>query len=136
MKAYRDELKNSAKYTFGDKLIMVVSRSNSHGLDWVKPIGIIILITLFVYLLLVVVVSDKISISPSCLKEDWIYTINLFFQYSTALPQLFNPVRRLKDLFPNDELSFIVYLVDTLHRIILSIFIFQIVVAFRKFFNK
>lgn len=136
MKTYREELKKSDKYTIGDKLIMAVSRSNSHGLNWLKPVTIIFFLTIITFVILVLCVSERITIKPSCSKEDWVLTINELYYYSNAFPQLFNPVRRLSDLFPTEKLNFMVYLFDTLHRIILSIFIFQAVIAFRKFFNK
>lgn len=136
MQAYRRELKKSDNYSLGDRLIMIVSKSNNYGLDWIKPVIIICCITVLIYPIFIVAVSNEISILPSCAKADWIFTLNEFYSYSSAIPQLLNPVRRLTDVFPNEKLSFAVYLLDILHRIILSIFIFQVIVAFRKFFNK
>lgn len=76
------------------------------------------------------------EISLWCLDCDFISLKTFgkkFCKYGSVWPSLFNPARRMNDLFPGVEVSFALGFWDGLHRIFLAFFIFQIVSAFRKF---
>lgn len=130
--AFRGELKNSQKYKLADRVIMLVSRSNDYGLNWGKPVLIVLLVTLLLYLILLPYLSDKIAYSISFKIEDCENTWNAFSSNLSVFWQLFNPIRQIKVTYGENVISGWIYFIDLFHRIFLGIMIFQIVKAFRK----
>lgn len=121
----------------GDMVAIYLGASNNHGQNWVLPLGLVILITTVPFYPLIFMAADP-EISLWCLECDFISLKTFrekFWNYGSSWPSLFNPARRLNDLFPKVEIenSFALGFWDGLHRIILAFFIFQIVSAFRKF---
>lgn len=131
LSAFRNELKNSVKYSLEDRLIMIVSRTNNYGINWFKPLVIVCFITVTLYCCLLPCLSTKISYTPVWKIDEFENTKNVFFEKSSILWQLFNPVRQFKTIYGEIENSW-VYFLDLLHRIFLGIMIFQIIKAFRK----
>lgn len=135
MKAYNAELESSKQKGVGDQLIMLVSKTNNYGINWLKPVGIIIGITLVFYLLIVPLISEKLMYAFSFSKADTISTLAELWGRKEVFFQLFNPARRFSIVYGQATSDWL-YLWDALHRIVLGIFIFQIIRAFRKFFLK
>ncbi len=106
--------------------------TNNHGQNWINPLLWIIGITLAFYPILMILSDPGITFAWSWTPEGWRLFWEKFSEHSNAIPQLFNPARRLSDLFENTN-SFRLHFLDGLHRIVLAFFIFQIVSAFRKF---
>ena len=135
MRAHRAELKSSDNYGSNDKLIMTVNMTNNYGIDWFKPLWIVALITLGFYLIELPLFSDKLqycyATSWEEVKMTWLECIGHFKVYW----QIFNPARKFESVYGEDRSAFL-YLLDLLHRLILGIFIFQIIRAFRKFSGK
>ncbi|MBT0606824.1 hypothetical protein [Aequorivita echinoideorum] len=134
MQAYRNELKSSGKYKCSDKIIMTVNRTNGYGLKWIKPLMLIILVTLLTYILSIPLFSDKMN--WCCGK--FIGFKNYFFEVVNNLPalaQMFNPARRFSETFGENVASGL-YFVDLLHRVVLGILIFQLILAFRRLSSK
>jgi len=130
--AFRSELKNSKKYNWTDRIVMSVSQSNDYGLNWGKPVYIVLGITLLLYLILLPYLSDKIAYSISFKIEDCENTWNAFSSNLNVFWQLFNPIRQIKVTYGENVNSGWIYFIDLFHRIFLGIMIFQIVKAFRK----
>lgn len=133
LRCLRDELKNSKKYNWGERIIMTISQSNDYGLNWIKPVGIVFLVTFFLYIIILSGISDKILFSISFDKEDLIQTWEVFTNNFKTLWNLFNPVRRFDLTYGETIQSDWIYFLDLLHRIFLGIMIFQIIKAFRKY---
>jgi hypothetical protein len=135
IKTYKKELENLKKINFGDKIIMWVSWTNDFGLNWIKPLIMIIFGTISFYCLILPLISPNISyvtggtlVCPNKFLKE-------FSSFSNVLANMFNPVRRTKDVY-GESIPNIVYFLDLLHRVFLSVFIFQLVIAFRKYSNK
>jgi hypothetical protein len=136
MSSYRNELKNSKKYKFADRIVMTVSQSNDYGLNWEKTLGIVFIGTFIFYLMILPSVSDTIGYTIakdySDLNSTWTEIINntkLFWQ-------LFNPIRQVNLTYGENVESGWIYFLDLMHRIFLGIMFFQIIKAFRKYVSN
>lgn len=136
LKSYRAELKKSGSYKGGDRVIMLVNMTNNYGLNWWKPTWIILLITLFFYIPISVLVSDEFAFKLSLEGKDVKRTFAYFWDNNSLYVNLLNPTRKFSSVYGNGELSNWVYWLDSIQRIILGLFIFQIIKAFRKFVSK
>lgn len=136
LRCLRDEFKKAQKYKWSERIIMSVSQSNDYGLNWIKPVWIVFLITLLVYTLVLPGISDKILFSFSLKMEDLKETWNVFTNNSKTFWLLFNPVRNFELTFGKTIQSDCIYVLDLLHRIFLGIMIFQIIKAFRKYVSN
>lgn len=132
MSSYRNELKESKEYGFGDKIIMIVSQANDYGLNWVKPILIILGVTFIFYLIILPSISDTIGYTIAKDYTDLNNTWDSFINNSKLFWQLFNPIRQVKLTYGENIESGWIYFLDLLHRIFLGIMIFQIIKAFRR----
>lgn len=132
MECYRNELKQSKNYRVGDKTIMSFSSFNDFGLNWVKPSLIVFFSTLFIYLLILAGISDKILFSFSCRQSDMSNTFDVINSKWITFWNLFNPARRTDLTYGKIIQTNWIYAIDLFHRIFLAIMIFQIIKAFRK----
>lgn len=132
MESYRNELKQSQNYSWSDKIIMTFSRFNDYGLNWIKPVIIVFLLTLLVYVIILAGISDKILFSFSFDVDDIKNTFEVFMSNFKTFWNLFNPVRRTDLTYGRTIQTDWIYFIDLLHRIFLGIMIFQIIKAFRK----
>lgn len=135
LNAYRDERKASGNYGLGDRIIMLTSMSNNYGLSWLKPIVLVISLTLMYYFLIVPMISSELVYVPSFSIEDLKVTLIEFWNRKEVLFQLFNPARRFSTVYGTNYSDWL-YLWDALHRVLLGVLIFQIIKAFRKFAGK
>nr|WP_315213566.1 hypothetical protein [uncultured Flavobacterium sp.] len=136
MSSYRNELKNSQKYKFADRIVMSVSQSNDYGLNWEKTIGIVFLVTFIFYLIILPSISNTIgyTIAKDC--SDLINTWDSVINNSKLFWQLFNPIRQVKVTYGENIDSGWIYFIDLIHRIFLGIMFFQIIKAFRKYVSN
>lgn len=136
MKAYRDELKSTGKYKWTENwVIMGVSRTNNFGMSWSKPTAIIFLLTLAFYTLMLPLFSNQIDyITPSSFN-DVLTTIKSWWTNFDVFWQLLNPTRKFSSVYGNIDSGLLQFL-DLIHRIILGIFIFQIIKGFRRLNSK
>jgi len=132
MESYRNELKQSQNYSWSDKIIMTFSRFNDYGLNWIKPVIIVFLLTLLLYVIILAGISDKILFSFSFDVDDLKNTFEVFMSNFKTFWNLFNPVRRTDLTYGKMIQTDWIYFIDLLHRIFLGIMIFQIIKAFRK----
>lgn len=116
-----------------DRWAILAGTTNNHGQDWIKPLWSIIGISLGFFFPLFFIADPEINFWPDFSKDGLILFLQKFSEHSKIIPQLFNPARRVSDMFEVIQYPFWVYLLDGFHRIILAFFIFQIVSAFRKF---
>lgn len=131
LKSYRNELNLSDHYPWSERIIMMVNKSNNYGLSWWKPVWIIFLITLGFYILFLPIFSELtycLCTTKICLSNTGTALLSNFDVFF----QLFNPVRKFDSVYGTVS-SDIMYFYDLLHRIVLGVFIFQIIRAFRKY---
>lgn len=132
LKAYKKALEIRKEKKI-DRFTIWTGGSNNHGQNWIKPLLLIFFLTLIVFYPLIIITSDpSISWKWDWSPEGW----NLFWtkigNHFDIFWQLFNPTRRVKDMFPG-QVSASAHFWDGFQRIVLAFFIFQIVSAFRKF---
>ena len=136
LKAYLNGLKVlGKKWWETDRITLLLGQTNNHGQNWILPFILVLIITSFIFYPLIFMAADP-NISFWCGSCDFISLDTFgqkFWYYGSIWPSLFNPARRLNDLFPGIEVSFVLGFWDGLQRIVLAFFIFQIVSAFRKF---
>ncbi|MEQ9102151.1 MAG: hypothetical protein RIF36_17110 [Imperialibacter sp.] len=135
LKYYRKELRNSKRWYNKDRIVLGLSTTNDMGLNWSKPLGILILLTLFMYFPIVISASSDLSMANVYpLNEiDFGKSFDTYCQYSYFLPQMLNPARVLERSFDYIDHKFGAFTWDALHRIGLAFLIFQMVSAFRKY---
>ncbi|MDF2159387.1 hypothetical protein [Algoriphagus sp. CAU 1675] len=116
-----------------DRWAILAGKTNNHGQDWIKPLWAIIFISFGFFFPLFFIADPEINFWPDVSKAGWNFFWVKLSDHSKIIPQLFNPARRVSDMFDEIQYPFWVYFLDGLHRIVLAFFIFQIVSAFRKF---
>lgn len=136
MQAYRNELRTKGKkYSRPDRTIMTVNMSNNYGLSWWKPTWIVFLITLGFYLIMLPIFSTEVDYTYA---KSWADVGNTFCAWINSLDvfwQLFNPARKFSSVYgPVD--SGLLHFLDLFHRIILGVFIYQIIKGFRRLGSK
>lgn len=136
MQAFRNELKSQGKkYKCADRIIMTVNRLNNYGLSWEKPTLIIFFITLVFYMLMLPIFSEEIYYTPASSIDELMLTFSEFWDKSYVFWQMFNPTRRFSATYGGINSAWLHFL-DLFHRLILGIFIFQIIKGFRRFVSK
>lgn len=126
------QTKKYLKYQ-SDRISINLGETNDHGQNWIKPLIWIIAITTATYPFLFILADPEINFWPEISVSGWNLFWSKFSEHSAVWPQLFNPTRRVSDLFEKIENPFRFYSLDGIQRIVLAFFIFQIVSAFRKF---
>ncbi len=138
MKAYKQELLSSQKWYKklfnNDRFILWIGQTNNFGLNWLKPVWLILAFGLIFYCLIVVGVSENLSYSFNFDAGSFKTTICEFAKYSYAFPELMNPVHSLDKIFTKtNQGGFTLNFLDYALKIFLAFFIYQIISAFRKF---
>jgi hypothetical protein len=137
MKSYAIEVWSEGKMKKSDYWVMLAGVTNDFGLNWIRPVCITFWVTVAFYPLLVIAASPELSWCPNFSVESWETTYEQMKAYSHIFFQLFNPARvteRMLPLMPKEQpLHGSVYLLETLHRIILAFLIYQTISAFRKY---
>lgn len=137
LSAYKKEIQQKGKLLSNDGLILWLGQTNDYGLNWRKPMWLLIVISTLLYFPLVISASSKVKWAPACNYSDFKVTLHEFMDYSYIWPQLYNPARTLKHAFHDGVvLSLGVYFWDMIQRIILAFFIVQIISSFRKYFKS
>lgn len=137
MKAFAIEVWSEGRTRESDYWVLLAGVTNDFGLNWIRPLCLTVFITLLFYPLLVVAASPVLEWWPTFTIDSIQTTVEQMKAYSHIFFQLFNPARvteRMLPPMPDDApLHGSVYLLETLHRIILAFLIFQTISAFRKF---
>jgi hypothetical protein len=136
MQAYRNEMNTKGnKYSLPDRAIMSVNMSNNYGLSWWKPTWIILLITFGFYVIMLPLFSNIIKYNPAGDFADVSSILSELWDNFDVFWQMFNPARKFSSVYgPTD--SGLLQFLDLFHRIILGIFIYQIIRGFRKLTMK
>lgn len=136
MQAYRNELNTKGnKYSLSDRAIMSVNMSNNYGLSWLKPTWIILLITLGFYVIMLPLFSNIISYNPVGGLADVSSVLREFWDNFDVFWQMFNPARKFSSTYSEIDSGLLQFL-DLFHRIILGVFIYQIIKGFRRLSSK
>lgn len=133
--AFRKEMKEAKGWLNKDRWILRLSVTNDFGLNWIKPLIWIVLLSVVVfYPLMVASASPNLRLVPAASIDEVRQTFTELKNHRQILPQLFNPARLTFRLFPeNYQFGFWTHFWDGCQRIVLAFFIVQIVAAFRKY---
>lgn len=131
MYAYQRELLLTQRFYNPDRLALWAGRTNNHGLNWIKPVLLALVITAFFYIGIV------IGIDPAISTSDIFHSGAAWQQIAGhwgIFPQLLNPAHSLERMV-NDRVAIhpATWYLDYTHRLTIAFFIFQTVAAFRKF---
>lgn len=137
MAEYMKELKTKPIRNWkecSDVILMFLNRSNSYGINWIKPALLAVLYTAICYLAMSsVFYSNNLEIiNPECGKitNFIIYT----WSYKTRFFQLLDPTFKVSEVFgASSNLTFSLYAWATLLKIGVAYLIFQTIAAFRKY---
>jgi len=136
LSAYRKELFSGIpwfKIPFEkERFILLISWwSNNFGLNWWRPVWLALVLGLITWFLVVIGISESMSLSfdSTRLQE----TLDEFGAYFNKFFSYMNPTHSLSRMFPETYISWKVYAVDYIFRIILAYLIVQTVTAFRKY---
>lgn len=143
MKAHHWELKNikaeSNREKFSnwlDRFLLWTSRSNTYGENWLKPAGLAILFTLFIYFFIMVSLDTRLEWRIAHSWQEVGLTFKYYCENIMIVPILFNPAHSFKFdevLGENANITGATLFFDFLQRILMSYFIYQTIVAFRKY---
>ncbi|WP_196885517.1 hypothetical protein [Aureivirga sp. CE67] len=140
-KTYQEELKLSNKAKYDDRFILWVGSINNHGQSWLKALWILLIVNFLFYAILILPFSKEFTFS---FAENWNDLESSFHQVFNTKSwklyfQLLNPTRKLSTLYGFTDKNSIttgVVILDIFQRLVLGIFYFQIIQAFRKFVGK
>jgi hypothetical protein len=120
-------LKLDNKSSLGEHIILFLGKTNDYGNSWLRPVGLLLTFNFLMTGLLVFLLCNC-SNSPEFGADPLRNFGNIFFE-------LLNPLHS-KQIYGAEGVLFIVIVLDYLHRLVVSFFAFQIVVAFRKYVRK
>ena len=119
-----------------DRTIMLVSRTNNYGLSWAKPLRILLLINLVFFMVLSILISDVLRFQPSVNWDNFKYTTKHLWSNNKLYIQLLDPTRKFSSVYQMSDIPTAVYWLDSLQKLILGIFLFQIIKGFRKYVSR
>jgi hypothetical protein len=125
--AYRAELqlRPFKERPTGDRAIMIFGWLNDYGFNWIRPFTLIMSWVIISYILLAILLTSQ---------ADSDYLIHNAY----SIFNLLNPAHKVSELFDIGsklQPSFWFYAWDFFERLILSLLLFQLVTAFRKYAN-
>ena len=125
MKAYRQIVRNRGWgwSNINDRLTLLAGASNKFGLNWFRPIWLLIASMFALYFTMV---GLHFGLHPF---QSSFYDCIVWVDYFT----LYNPTHRLTQLSLGNKVGGWVALVDFLSKIVSAFFIYQIIAAFRRF---
>jgi len=137
------EFENYKPESKRDNMLLWVNSISSHGLDWFWPIIVMLLVNFLFWIPFTTnLYTNDFGSFDLCYVCD---TLGLLFKkYLPSYFILLNPVSRLSEFnsfipYPNQSSSSVSWLVGMIFlfsKVVNSIFIYQIVGAFRKFVSK
>lgn len=133
MGIYKKELRLSKPFS-QERFILWLGQSNDFGLNWVKPALLALGSAIVFYILLIISHSDKLGWHLTFSKAAFHNTISVWWENKKMIPQMLNPAHSMDDLLGKDVyISGFTYTIDYCYRLILAYFIYQTIVAFRKY---
>lgn len=138
MKAYKQESFAKCKWYLrlfsNDRFILCLGETNNFGLNWWKPVLLLLGFCLLFYFLIVVGISEKLDYCFYFNLNSLKNTVNEFCKFSYTFPQLLNPIHDIDKIYKKDyNFGFGVYILDYTLKLFIAFFIYQIISAFRKF---
>jgi hypothetical protein len=130
-KEFEDKKQWTAK-NLNEKFIFIAGLTNDFGLNWIRPLGLLVGFNLIFFLILFFAGHPGIILSPANNCEEMSNTFRCLTEASPNFFRLFNPAD-FKMVDNDMRHSFIITGILLLQKITLGFFIFQIISAFRKY---
>lgn len=122
--------------TIWDRFVLLIGQTNDYGNNWIKPLAILGVLSFIIYIPIALLSSPELDHSISLHAEDLQHSLRIIAQDIRYWFQLLNPAHSLDRMMPGAEkLSWTVYLLDLFDRIVVSLFIYQVIIAFRKYYR-
>ena len=118
---------------FGDKFILWTNASNDYGLNWVKPLMLLLLSTFVFLIIIVFCIDSEASFSYSYADGDFRRFFKRISSHFWLYFHFLNPAHSLKHFLPELQTNFWGMFWNVLMRLFSGYFIFQMVRAFRKY---
>lgn len=132
MEAYFRALQITKKRHNIDRLILFLGKSNDHGVNWSRPLKILLILTACFYIVLFYAASPNYVFGYGELNIKQF--ISDLWEYKKVIPQMFNPTHSVEKIFPEGfYISGYLMTFDLLYKIVFSYLVFQSISAFRKF---
>lgn len=127
-------LRYTKRFWDKDRFVLWINSFNNFGTNWFKPLFLILPFVTFVFFIsMIITSSNKFIFLPATSKNEFISTLNYLWYNKHIYFNLFNPIRKIQELFPNSETNSALIFLDLLHRVSLGVLFYQIITAFRKF---
>nr|NQU90902.1 hypothetical protein [Bacteroidota bacterium] len=134
MRSHATMLSLTRKIWNPDRLILELGKTNNHGQNWVKPIVLLLYVTIIFYPSMFIIANPNLFSFPSITLIDLCKDYAVLWQNLLIVPKILNPAHSVTNLFGVEKETFFwLYFFDILYKIIYAFFIFQIVTAFRKY---
>jgi hypothetical protein len=132
MEAYFRALQITKKRHNIDRLILFLGKSNEHGINWSRPLKILLIMTVCFYVILFYAASPDYVFGYGELNIKKF--VSDLWEYKRVVPQMFNPTHSVEKMFPEGfNISGYLMTFDLLYKIVFSYLVFQTISAFRKF---
>lgn len=123
------------KFGSSDRIILTLGSTNDFGQNWVKAVWFLLGFAFFFYCMIVLSIHTTLSLSLK--YEDWKFCLSKLWEDFGLFPQLLNPTIPISKMVENvEKLPKKTYFFDFFHKIVLSFFIYQVIIAFRKYSGK
>lgn len=135
MRQYNYMMSYQKPKNYVEYLIMVLSRTNDFGQNWIKAVVFLLVFSFIFYLPIGFLASSKLDYDNFARNWDDIQlSLQAMFHDNLKMWLVsLNPTHRVKDFSEKiDNYPSLIYLFDLLSRVVVSVFIFQVVSAFRK----
>ena len=119
-----------------NRISLFAGMTNDFGQNWIKPVTLLLLFTLFFYPFYVVGLSDEISFGFNFCPENIKITKKVFGDNLKLIPQILDITHSLSKMKVNGSIGNLLYFIDFIYKLMLAFFIFQTISAFRKYFVK
>lgn len=121
----------------GDRLSIYLNRaSNKNGLDWTRPIGLLLGATFFTYFFVVIHGSCQLGWTPARSCEELMTTLTTLSDNFGIYFRLMDPTLKLSevvDTYDGFRIGRLLTVIYFVYKIVLAYLIFQTIAAFRKY---
>lgn len=122
---------------FGDRLSIYLNRaSNKNGLDWTRPIGLLLGVTFFTYFFVIIHGSYQLGWTPARSCEELMTTLTTLSDNFGIYFRLMDPTLKLSEVvgtFDGFRIGRLLTVIYFAYKIVLAYLIFQTIAAFRKY---
>lgn len=133
MQTLHRELIRTKRFYNANRLLLTLSRTNSYGQDYYKPVIWALSITILFYIPIYTGISPQLAFKWSISPQDWWDSLVLLCKNKYLIARMLNPIYDINKFGDQEAIHPATWLFEYLHKLTLAFFIFQTISAFRKF---